>query len=50
MSAPIQLVRVSTRRRASHRGLRLAARIAMGALCAAVFLTVFAAVYLNLPR
>lgn len=49
MSAPIQLVRVSTRR-ASHRGLRMAARIAMGALCAAVFLTVFAAVYLNLPR
>ncbi|WP_156379507.1 hypothetical protein [Acidovorax sp. Root402] len=49
MSAPIQLIRLRTRR-TRHQGLRIAARIGMFALCAAVFLTVFAWVYQHLPR
>ncbi len=49
MSAPIQLIRLHTRR-TRHQRLRIAARIGMFTLCAAVFLTVFAWVYLHLPR
>lgn len=49
MSAPIQLIRLRTRR-TRHQGLRIAACIGMGALCVAVFATVFASVYLHLSR
>jgi hypothetical protein len=49
MSAPIQLIRLRTRR-TRHQGLRIAARIGMAALCVAVFGCVFASVYLALPR
>jgi len=49
MSTPIQLIRLRTRR-TRHQGLRIAARIGMAALCLGVFLTVFAWVYLHLPR
>jgi hypothetical protein len=49
MSAPIQLIRMPSRR-GRHQGMRLAARIGMGALCVAVSLTVCAWVYLQLPR
>ena len=49
MSAPIQLIRLRTRR-TRHHGLRIAARIGVAALCIAVFGTVFSAVYLALPR
>ena len=49
MSTPVQLVHVP-KRRVSHRGFRLAARIVMGAICLAVALIVFGAAYTNLPR
>lgn len=49
MSAPIQLIRLHTRR-TRHARLRIAARIGMGALCVAVFCSVFASVYLALPH
>lgn len=49
MSAPIQLIRLRTRR-TRHHGLRWAARIGMGALAFAVFLIVFGIVYSHLPR
>ena len=49
MSAPIQLIRLRTRR-TRHHSLRIAARIGMAAMCIAVFCTVFASVYLALPR
>jgi hypothetical protein len=49
MSAPIQLIRMRTRR-SRHHSLRIAARIGMGALCVAVGLTVWVWVYLQLPR
>lgn len=49
MSAPIQLIRMPSRR-TRHHGLRIAARIGTGALCVAVSLSVFAWVYTHLPR
>jgi hypothetical protein len=49
MSAPIQLIRLHPRRRTRHHALRIAARIGMGALCLAVFLTVLFAAYARLP-
>ena len=49
MSAPIQLIRLRPRRTRPAR-LRIAARIGMAALCIAVFASVFASVYLALPR
>ena len=49
MSAPIQLISLRPRR-TRHHGLRIAARIGMAALCIAVFGSVFASVYLALPR
>ncbi|WP_156400964.1 MULTISPECIES: hypothetical protein [unclassified Acidovorax] len=49
MSAPIQLIRLRTRR-TRHHALRIAVRIGMLALCFAVGLTVCALVYPHLPR
>lgn len=49
MSAPIQLIRLRTRR-TRHQGLRIAARIGMAVLCLGVFLTVFGIVYGHLAR
>lgn len=44
MSAPIQLIRLRTRR-TRHQGLRIAARIGMAVLYLGVFLTVFLTVF-----
>lgn len=49
MSAPIQLIRLR-KRRTRHQGLRIAARIGMGAMCLALLLLVFGFTYLHLPR